>query len=342
MRLLSVSFSAAASAVALFSLTHVQAYGTLGHTLTGQIGQKFLTLETARQVEAILDPSYEGLLSKAAPWPDAIKGFDRYKWASVLHYVNSPGDSPPDRCVSTYDFAGLDIVNGLFNMTATMKHFKDQPPTTTGEASILRDALRFFVHFVGDIHQPLHDSGKDRGGNDAPIKFGKTKSNLHSMWDTLIITKDVKDRFGNDPKAYLDDTLSLASQYWKPESLNWTDCDASNFDVQNPWSNTTNNIKKLCPIEWARTMNALDCTYVWKDYSPTRDYSTDYFKQVTGPASQFLVQKLLAMSGIRMAAVLNEIYDPAGASSVPEVVKREESPKLSPRYLRLLEDALAN
>lgn len=89
-------------------------------------------------------------------------------------------------------------------------------------------------------------------------------------------------------------------------------------------------------------MNALDCTYVWKDYSPTRDYSTDYFKQVTGPATQFLVQKLLAMAGIRMAAVLNEIYDPAGASSVPEVVKREESPKLSPRYLRLLEDALAN
>ncbi|KAF9403797.1 hypothetical protein BGZ94_004493 [Podila epigama] len=321
-------FSATSFLAVLATLSQVQAYGALGHTLTGQIGQQFLTPETARQIKEILDPSYDGLLSVAAPWPDKIKGFDRYKWANVFHYVNSVGDNPPEQCVSAYDFAGLDIVNGLFNMTVTMKHFKDHPPTTTGEASILRDALRFFVHFIGDIHQPLHTSGKDRGGNDAPIKFGKKKSNLHSMWDTLIIAKDIADRFDNDPKAYLEDTLALAeSQYWKPESNTWTECDPANFDVPTPWSNTTElqSLRKICPIEWARTMNALDCTLVWKDYSPTRDYSTDYFTRMTGPATEFLVQKLLAQSGIRMAAVLNEIYDPEGAlTHKPTLSKRSE------------------
>ncbi|KAG0338875.1 hypothetical protein BG004_007044, partial [Podila humilis] len=136
--------------------------------------------------------------------------------------------------------------------------------------------------------------------------------------------KDIKDRFNNDPSAYLADTLALAAgQYWKPDALNWTDCtsiissssssskeNASDVQEKNPWSDTLKGLKTICPIEWARAMNALDCTVVWKDYSLTRDYSTDYFQHVTGPNSQFLIQKLLAMSGIRMAAVLNEIYDP--------------------------------
>jgi len=51
-----------------------------GHTLTGQVAQLFLTPETARQVKEILSPYYDGLLSKAAPWPDTIKGQAKYRY----------------------------------------------------------------------------------------------------------------------------------------------------------------------------------------------------------------------------------------------------------------------
>ncbi|KAF9288897.1 hypothetical protein BGZ68_010430 [Mortierella alpina] len=334
---LTASLVAAASLVAL-SANSVYGYGLLGHTLTGQIAQQFLTPATAKEVANILPASYEGLLSNAAPWPDKIKFLAQYKWATPMHFVNPPNDDPPEKCLFEYTYGGQDSVNGILNMTATMKQFKVAPPTTDADKSVLQDALRFFVHFMGDIHQPLHDSTRDRGGNDAPIMWGRAKNNLHSLWDTLLITKDIKDRFKDDPQAYLDDILKLAKTLWQAEAKTWTVCDEGQNDIKNPWLNVTSEIKTLCPIQWATVANALDCTYVWKDYSPTKDYSAEYFQNVTGPKTEFLVQKLLAISGIRMAAVLNEIYDPSGEAPL---TKRREGARLPPRYLRALEQALA-
>lgn len=104
--------------------------------------------------------------------------------------------------------------------------------------------------------------------------------------------------------------IDMANNFWQPEAANWTYCDPEKNQGENPWSVTTEVISKLCPMEWARAMNQLDCTFVWKDYDATRDYSQEYFNKVTGEANGYLVQKLITMSGIRMAAVLNQIYDP--------------------------------
>ncbi|KAG0213832.1 hypothetical protein BGX28_003506 [Mortierella sp. GBA30] len=335
---LSASLVAAASLFALSANT-AHAYGVLGHTLTGQIAQLFLTPTTAKEVADILPASMEGLLSNAAPWPDTVRWMAKYKWASPLHFVNPPNDNPPDQCLFEYIYNGQDNVNGLFNMTATLKRFQAKPPTTDADKTAREEALKFFVHFMGDIHQPLHDSTRDRGGNDAPIKWGRAKNNLHSMWDTLLITKDVSDRFNNNPQAYLDDTVNLAKTTWKSEAKTWTVCDAGQDQIKNPWSAVTKDVKTLCPIQWANVTNALDCTYVWKDYSPTRDYSTDYFENVTGPNTDFLVQKQLALAGIRMAAVLNEIYDPS--ANAPLTKRQDTGAPLPPRYLRALEQALS-
>ncbi|KAI1316664.1 hypothetical protein EDD11_009620 [Mortierella claussenii] len=323
---LSVSVATVASVIALGAST-VHAYGVVGHTLTGQIAQQFLTPTTAAQIKDIL-VSYNGLLSGAAPWPDQVRGLSQYSWATPLHFFNPENDNPPDHCAADYVYAGQDNVNALFNMTATLKTFAVKPPTTAKDTKTREEALKFFTHFMGDIHQPLHDSTRDRGGNQAPIKWGRTKSNLHSMWDTLLITKDINDRFNNDPQAYLDDTIKLAKTYWS-DAPTWTACDATLNNFDNPWSSTTNTIKTLCPIQWALDTNALDCTYVWVDYSATRDYSTDYFTRVTGPSTNYLVQRLLAQSGVRMAAVLNEIYDPAAK---PPLTKRRLGARLLPNY----------
>ncbi|KAF9551157.1 hypothetical protein EC957_010043 [Mortierella hygrophila] len=330
----------AATTLVLLNANSAHAYGVLGHTLTGQIAQLFLTPKTASQISAILPASYEGLLSNAAPWPDKIRFLDQYKWATPMHFVNPPNDNPPEQCLFEYIYGGQDNVNAIFNMTATLKQFQLTPPTNVGDEKTREDALKFFVHFMGDIHQPLHDSTPFRGGNDAPIKFGKSKSNLHSLWDTLLLTKDVKERFGDNPQAYLDDTIKLTKTIWKSEAASWTSCGPADSQPANPWSSVTKQVKTVCPIQWATVTNALDCTYVWNDYSATRDYSTDYFQKVTGPSSDFLYQKLLAQSGIRMAAALNEIFDPASTSSASEgtVVKRSELP---PRYKRAVEEALA-
>ena len=51
-----------------------------------------------------------------------------------------------------------------------------------------REALTFVVHFVGDIHQPLHTAGdKDRGGNDIKVRYLGSETNLHTVWDSMLI-----------------------------------------------------------------------------------------------------------------------------------------------------------
>ncbi|KAF9116498.1 hypothetical protein BGX27_002170 [Mortierella sp. AM989] len=301
---------ATAVSLSLLSLNSVHGYGILGHTLTGQVAQLFLTPETAKQVKEILSPYYDGLLSKAAPWPDTIKGQAKYRWATILHYVNTPGDNPPQKCQYEYVYAGKDVVNGLFNMTSKLQQYKSVEPVTPEDRSIREDALRFFVHFMGDVHQPLHASGKARGGNDAPARWGRAKTSLHRIWDGQLILKDIKDRFDNNPKAYLDNMIEMTTTVWEQEAKNWTYCDPSENTGDNPWSGSTTVLSTLCPMEWASFMNSLDCTYVWKDYDSSSDYSSEYFDNVTGEKSDYLVQKLITMSGVRMAAILNEIYDP--------------------------------
>ncbi|KAF9360609.1 hypothetical protein BGX26_008594 [Mortierella sp. AD094] len=304
--------TSAAAIVSMLALNAntVQAWGALGHTLTGQIAQQYLTPTTASLVSTIL-PDYQGLLGDASTWADKIKFLSQYSWATPLHFFDPKNDNPPEHCEAQYVYGGQDSVNALFNMTSQLVKYQKTPPKSTAAIKNREEVLKFFVHWMGDIHQPLHDSTPFRGGNDAPIKWGKKTSNLHSMWDTLIITQDVQNRFNNDPQAYLDDTLNLAKTYWQDVS-SWTVCD-STLRQKNPWSATVDSVKTLCPIEWASTTNALDCSYVWVDYSAKRDYSTDYFQTVTGESSNYLVQMQLAKAGIRMAAVLNELFDPSSS-----------------------------
>jgi len=103
--------------------------------------------------------------------------------------------------------------------------------------------------------------------------------------------------------------IDMTRGRWQPESANWTYCDPDQNQGDNPWSSSTALLEHLCPKEWALAMNQLDCAIVWKDYDATRDYSLEYFEKVTGPENEFLVQRLIAQSGVRMAAILNEIYD---------------------------------
>ncbi|KAG0336085.1 hypothetical protein BG000_006935 [Podila horticola] len=278
--------------MSLVALNSAQAYGAVGHTLTGQIAQRLLTPETAQQINTILFPNFDGLLSKASLWADQVRR-----------------DDPPDTCHFEYVFAGKDVINGLFNMTSQLQQYMNTEPTTLEEILACKEALSFFVHFMGDVHQPLHICGKDRGGGLAPVQWRRAHSNLHKVWDSQLIMKDIKDRFDNDPKAYLDNIVDMTSGIWQLEASNWTFCDPDKNQEAHPWE-STKLTTSLCPIEWARDMNQLNCQFVWKDYDKDRDYSQDYFETMTGKDNGFMVQKLIAMSGVRMAAILNQIYDP--------------------------------
>ena len=68
-------------------------------------------------------------------------------------------------------------------------HLLTRPPAPPSYS-----ALRFLVHFVGDVHQPLHLTDRERGGNDDFVRFENRKINLHSLWDTALITKAIREQ----------------------------------------------------------------------------------------------------------------------------------------------------
>jgi nuclease S1 len=78
-------------------------------------------------------------------------------------------------------------------------------------------ALKFLLHLIGDLHQPLHTANnKDRGGNELPVLYGDrtTPDNLHSYWDNHLVQ-----RLGNDPRAV---GASLNQQITKAKADEWS------------------------------------------------------------------------------------------------------------------------
>jgi len=172
----------------------------LGHRIVADIAERRLTPETARAVRDILGGQR---MSDASIWADNIKQY-RHD-ADPLHYVNIPLDA------SSYD-AARDCPNGKCIIAAIAA---DQKVLADNAASMLdrAEALRFLIHFMGDLHQPLHVADNhDRGGNQRVVWLEGDSMNLHQVWDGELLY-----HYGMDEATYLPrlerkmDTMNLAA-----------------------------------------------------------------------------------------------------------------------------------
>jgi S1/P1 Nuclease len=162
------------------SSTEVFAWGQNGHRVTGAIAEPLLSKKAARQVRAIIGNES---LAEASTWADEMKSNPDPFWqttANPWHWVTVPVGK-------TYAEVGAppegDAVSALAKFTATLKD-----PAAKLEDKQL--ALRFILHIIGDLHQPLHvGNGTDRGGNDHKVTFHREETNLHSVWDTDLIER---------------------------------------------------------------------------------------------------------------------------------------------------------
>lgn len=116
-----------------------------------------------------------------------------------------------------------------------------EPPTNHRPSDI---DLRFLIHFIGDLHQPLHLTGRDKGGNGAMFRFEGRARNLHSVWDSGIITKNIRELANYTsplPSKQIEDALPGAifdsyvrwivwegiRQWWRDDLEDWLACPAS-------------------------------------------------------------------------------------------------------------------
>ncbi|MDR9389742.1 MAG: S1/P1 nuclease [Wenzhouxiangella sp.] len=179
-----------------------QAWGwsRYAHETTGHLAQLHLTPQARAGVEALLG---DESLGEVAAWADQVRG-DRRDTAP-FHYVNGPRDQlrPDDD--------DLNLPQGTV-YTAVLKYQQELRDERLPKAQRI-EALKFLVHFVGDIHQPLHTGfGDDRGGNDFEVVYRDEPYNLHRYWDLNVIEPRL-DRFSSSEYAeFLNTTYSEAEK----------------------------------------------------------------------------------------------------------------------------------
>ena len=160
---------------AAFSLTFrvVIAWGAMGHEAIAYIAQDFVTSKTASFIQNALSDTSTSYMANAATWADSYRYTSAGTWSKPLHFIDA-NDSPPQSCSVDFDRdcgEGGCVVSAIRNYTAQLQD------STTSAAELL-NAMRFMIHFVGDIHQPLHDEALDVGGNSISVTYDGSTTNL--------------------------------------------------------------------------------------------------------------------------------------------------------------------
>jgi hypothetical protein len=251
-------------AASLSLATPAHAWGPIGHRVTGSIADRNLSGLARANVRLLLG---EEDLAEAATWPDDMKSDPADFWqekASPWHYVTvregnaySGSDAPAEG----------DAMTALARFTATMRD-----PKAAMEDRRL--ALRFIVHIIGDLHQPLHaGGGDDRGGNEFKVTWFGRSTNLHSVWDSAMIEQR--------ELSYSELADWLARAVTPEQTILWSERD---------------------PQVWIRESIALRKTIYPTDPALSWDYAYQHRTEIDGR---------LQRAGIRIAAYLNWLFEPA-------------------------------
>ena len=190
----------------LVSVASPSAWGVQGHRLVGMIATSHLSPTATRNVEWLLAPQ---TLGDVASWADEV--LDGINQTALWHYVNIPPDAKaydrdrdcprqPNVAAGSRNDAWRDCV------VDRLRYHEERLADAKLDRADRAIALKFLVHFVGDIHQPLHASAIERGGNGILVRmFGsetcgsdparQSPCNLHGAWDSgLIAHRALDDR----------------------------------------------------------------------------------------------------------------------------------------------------
>jgi hypothetical protein len=225
------SWLAAAAAFLLF-LPHAPAWawGVEGHRIIADIAWDHLNNVTRKNLQPFLGDSD---LASISTWADDIRS--AHPETGPWHYVDIPKDA------SGYEVKDCPDDNCVVAQIEKFARIVGDPRQPFAARS---EALKFLVHFVGDLSQPFHSVGDARGGNDIPVTaFGSAQCgdypcNLHGAWDTELIqhtgvrehlyalqlekmiASDHLQAGSADPVAWANESLQLAREAWVQPQAN--------------------------------------------------------------------------------------------------------------------------
>ncbi|PIB29487.1 S1/P1 nuclease [Maribacter sp. 4G9] len=146
-----------------------------GHRVIGDVAQEYISRKARKAIEELLDGQS---LASVSNFADEIKADRKYSEFSAWHYVNFPADKDYND-VEPSEYGDLVIgINKCIEIITSTESSKEDKAFY----------LKFLVHLIGDLHQPMHIGRlEDKGGNDIQLQWFGRGSNLHRVWDSNMI-----------------------------------------------------------------------------------------------------------------------------------------------------------
>jgi len=301
------------STAPLFRPAPLYSWGCQGHVTIALIAEKHLTPEVRARAEKLLAenpvdpqlPRYCGqtsadLFADASTWPDDVRG--RLK-NGPWHYIDIPRGAERG---PLEPFCGS---QGCIRKAITEQFALLRDPSAPPR--LRADALRYLIHFVGDLHMPLHAAtNDDEGGNCVPVQFfrrlphphlGSFAPNLHSIWDTAIVVRDME---GAEPAEYaelLSESFSSEIPAWQSAGMHIDDWLWESHDLAETVA--YGGLVPKIPIETpAPVHSCTDQDNIGERMLRLHLRVGQSYQDSAAP----VVRKRIAQAGIRLAVVLSE------------------------------------
>lgn len=279
-RRLLATVAALLAAVAVATPPPVLAWGRNAHRASARLAESRLTPEARALIRELLDQGES--LADASTWADEhsrdIPG------SASWHFVNVPVDA--DRYEERYCHGDC--------VVSRLAEFRRILADPTAPKARRRMALRYVVHLVQDVHQPLHvGDRRDRGGNNVQVSFFRDEfTNLHQVWDSGILRME----FRNEREA--SDALFEVAR--RPTSRDWTGGTAED------WADESLEAAKKAYIDPATRQTIRSGARLGDDYQTTHIRT---------------VVERLTKAGLRLSEVLNaDLAAPRKEGTKPNAV----------------------
>jgi hypothetical protein len=266
--------------LSIMPLHHAHAWGQSGHAIIAEIAQREVGEHAGAAIDRLLG---HASLASVASWADDVKFEDRPE-TKAWHFVNIPlardAYDPAQDC-------GQDVC-----VVAVLDQLKTDVLCARGDDA-KRDALRFAVHLVGDLTQPLHTVLEGDGGNNFDVTVGfcglkdagrpctppESKVKFHALWDDTLIDATVYDWGAYVRRLYAAHGWLQSAEAKMPDPAG---------DATAAWANDTH---RYAPIIWTRMLpasNVIDRSYY--------------------EAALPVLDRQLGIAGLRLARFLDEAY----------------------------------
>ena len=244
-------------------IADVSGCGVTGHRVVAEIAENHLTNRAKRKLKKLIGKQK---LAYWANWPDNVRNSPEWKNTSTWHYVNIPPQESKEQFIEQLKN------NNKPNIYTAIQNVKGVIVDKNTPDADREIYLRFLVHFLGDMMQPMHTGREeDLGGNLIKIQFFKKDTNLHSLWDSGLI----------------DNTKYSYTEY------------ARVLDVKS--KEEIKQIQSGSLEDWLyESHQAANQLYV--SVKPGENYSYDYQEQYKD-----LLERQLLHAGLRLAKILNEV-----------------------------------